>query len=98
VVYYIAPQVWAWKANRVKKMKQCIDLMLCILPFEKNYFKEQWNWEVNYVGHPLIEVIEEFKASHPSEPKPIVALLPGSRKQEIAKKLPIMLSVASAFS
>jgi len=97
VVYYIAPQVWAWKANRVKKMKQCIDLMLCILPFEKNYFKEQWNWEVNYVGHPLIEVIEEFKASHPSEPKPIVALLPGSRKQEIAKKLPIMLSVASYF-
>ncbi len=97
VVYYIAPQVWAWKANRVKKMKQCIDLMLCILPFEKNYFKEQWNWDVNYVGHPLIEVIEEFKATHQLETKPIVALLPGSRKQEIAKKLPIMLSVASHF-
>ncbi|MDO8995980.1 MAG: lipid-A-disaccharide synthase [Sediminibacterium sp.] len=97
VVYYIAPQVWAWKANRVKKMKQCIDLMLCILPFEKNYFKEQWNWEVNYVGHPLIEVIELFKLTHPSEPKSIVALLPGSRKQEIAKKLPIMLSVAPHF-
>lgn len=97
VVYYIAPQVWAWKANRVKKMMQCIDLMLCILPFEKNYFKEQWNWEVNYVGHPLIEVIEEFKATHQFESKPIVALLPGSRKQEIAKKLPIMLSVAPHF-
>lgn len=98
VVYYIAPQVWAWKANRVKKMKQCIDLMLCILPFEKNYFKEQWNWEVEYVGHPLIEVIEQFKATHQLESKPIVALLPGSRKQEIAKKLPIMLSVAPHFS
>lgn len=97
VVYYIAPQVWAWKANRVKKMKQCIDLMLCILPFEKNYFKEQWDWEVNYVGHPLIEVIESFKASHQLTIKPIIALLPGSRKQEIAKKLPIMLSVAAHF-
>ena len=97
VVYYIAPQVWAWKANRVKKMKQCIDLMLCILPFEKSYFKDQWNWEVNYVGHPLIEVIEQFKETHPSVIKPIVALLPGSRKQEIAKKLPIMLSVAPHF-
>jgi lipid-A-disaccharide synthase len=97
VVYYIAPQVWAWKANRVKKMKQCIDLMLCILPFEKSYFKDQWNWEVDYVGHPLIEVIEQFKETHPSVIKPIVALLPGSRKQEIAKKLPIMLSVAPHF-
>ncbi|OYZ01356.1 MAG: lipid-A-disaccharide synthase [Sphingobacteriia bacterium 28-36-52] len=97
VVYYIAPQVWAWKANRVKKMKQCIDLMLCILPFEKNYFKKQWNWEVEYVGHPLIEVIEQFKATHQLGTKPIVALLPGSRKQEIAKKLPIMLSVAPHF-
>lgn len=97
VVYYIAPQVWAWKSNRVKKMKQCIDLMLCILPFEKTYFKDQWNWEVDYVGHPLIEVIEQFKATNQLEPKPIVALLPGSRKQEIAKKLPIMLSVAPHF-
>ncbi len=97
VVYYIAPQVWAWKANRVKKMKQCIDLMLCILPFEKIYFKDQWNWEVQYVGHPLIEVIEQFKATHQFESQPIVALLPGSRKQEIAKKLPIMLSVAPHF-
>ncbi|MEO0066390.1 MAG: hypothetical protein RI983_1716 [Bacteroidota bacterium] len=97
VVYYIAPQVWAWKANRVKKMKTCIDLMLCILPFEKDYFKNQWNWDVQYIGHPLIEVIEKFKSANQSEIKPIVALLPGSRKQEIAKKLPIMLSVADKF-
>ena len=97
VVYYIAPQVWAWKANRVKKMKTCIDMMLCILPFEKDYFKNQWDWDVQYVGHPLIEVIEKFKLANQSTIKPIIALLPGSRKQEIAKKLPIMLSVADKF-
>ncbi len=50
VVYYIAPQVWAWKENRVKKMRVCIDKMFCILPFEKDYFKNKWNWDVTYVG------------------------------------------------
>lgn len=99
VVYYIAPQVWAWKANRVKKMKQCIDKMLCILPFEKDYFKNVWNWDVEYVGHPLVEVISEFKNENPQfKTEKIIAILPGSRKQEIAKKLPIMLSVAKKFS
>jgi lipid-A-disaccharide synthase len=100
VVYYIAPQVWAWKANRVKTMKQCIDKMLCILPFEKDYFKNKWNWEVEYVGHPLIEVIENEKLKPQNEKlsdKNIVALLPGSRKQEITKKLPIMLEVSTSF-
>ncbi|BFG71759.1 lipid-A-disaccharide synthase [Sediminibacterium sp. KACHI17] len=106
VVYYISPQVWAWKENRVKKMKQCIDKMLCILPFEKDYYKNKWNWDVEYVGHPLVEVVgkkltdgskqltEDKTASQTSK---IIALLPGSRKQEIAKKLPIMLSVAAHF-
>ena len=103
VVYYISPQVWAWKENRVKKMKQCIDKMLCILPFEKDYYKNKWNWEVTYVGHPLVEVIDrkrkeaEAKTLETANNKDIIALLPGSRKQEIAKKLPIMLSVASHF-
>lgn len=125
VVYYISPQVWAWKENRVKQMKQCIDLMLCILPFEKDYYKTKWNWEVEYVGHPLVEVVERKKELTGGEEKltvdsiqftekntetsttlstinyqlstNIIALLPGSRKQEIAKKLPIMLSVASHF-
>jgi lipid-A-disaccharide synthase len=59
IIYYISPQVWAWKENRVKKMKQCIDKMLCILPFEKDYYKNRWNWDVEYVGHPLVEVVEE---------------------------------------
>lgn len=100
VVYYIAPQVWAWKENRVKAMKLCIDKMLCILPFEKDYFKDRWNWEVEYVGHPLVEVVENSIQNKPTESlhaKPIVAILPGSRQQEIIKKLPVMLQVTKSF-
>ena len=101
VIYYISPQVWAWKENRVKMMKECIDKMLVILPFEKDYYRDKWNWEVEYVGHPLVEVIEKEKATRPveieSKGKPIVALLPGSRKQEILKKLPVMLEVSQSF-
>lgn len=106
VVYYISPQVWAWKENRVKKMKQHIDKMLCILPFEKAYYQTKWNWDVEYVGHPLVEVIEKKQLE--SAPPALethknnlqqkrIALLPGSRKQEISKKLPIMLEVAKSF-
>jgi lipid-A-disaccharide synthase len=99
VIYYISPQVWAWKENRVKSMKQCIDKMLVILPFEKEYYKNKWNWDVEYVGHPLVEVIDSYKLEamgyEPS--KQVIALLPGSRKQEIAKKLPIMLEVVKLF-
>jgi lipid-A-disaccharide synthase len=100
IVYYISPQVWAWKENRVKMMKETIDKMIVILPFEKDYFKNKWNWEVEYVGHPLVEVIESEKSKVKSEKlstKEIVALLPGSRKQEILKKLPVMLEVSKAF-
>lgn len=99
VVYYIAPQVWAWKENRVKKMKLCIDKMFCILPFEKDYFKNKWNWDVTYVGHPLLPVIESFSSTTPlpTDNKKVIALLPGSRKQEIIKMLPIMLSVTPHF-
>ena len=117
VVFYISPQVWAWKENRVKKMKQTINHMMVILPFEKDYYKTKWHWDVEYVGHPLVQVIEEFKASyqqsiishqssafnnqqpaidHQPSTKTI-ALLPGSRKQEILKKLPIMLAVSKLF-
>ena len=101
IVYYISPQVWAWKANRVKKMRLCIDKMLVILPFEKDYFKNIWQWDVDYVGHPLVEVIEKYKNNYTpignNNTAPVVALLPGSRKQEIEKKLPIMLEVSKAF-
>ncbi len=107
VIYYISPQVWAWKENRVQMMKKCIDKMLVILPFEKNYYKDKWDWEVEYVGHPLVEVIDRFQLSAEQNQQAtididcqtagIVALLPGSRKQEIAKKLPIMLEVSKHF-
>jgi lipid-A-disaccharide synthase len=101
VLYYISPQVWAWKETRVKMMKQCIDKMLVILPFEKEYFQKKWNWEVEYVGHPLVEVIESYKSGAVSQElsgRPVIALLPGSRKQEILKKLPVMLEVSKSFS
>jgi len=100
VIYYISPQVWAWKENRVKSMKQCIDKMLVILPFEKEYYKNNWDWEVEYVGHPLVEVVNGQLSivNRPSlATKPIVALLPGSRKQEILKKLPVMLETSKSF-
>lgn len=105
VIYYISPQVWAWKENRVKMMKVCIDKMICILPFEKEYYKKRWDWEVEYVGHPLVEVVESFKlkvgssTSHNFQlpTSNIIALLPGSRKQEILKKLPVMLEVSRQF-
>ena len=106
VVYYISPQVWAWKENRVKQMKKNIDKMIVIIPFEKDYFKTKWNWDVEYVGHPLAEVVESYKLQTANQkPKPaidhqsshIVALLPGSRKQEISKKLPIMLEASKYF-
>ena len=100
-IYYISPQIWAWKENRIHLIKQCIDLMLVILPFEKAFY-QKWNYAVEYVGHPLVEVIERYQAIHDAEDetwknKRIVALLPGSRKQEIEKKLPLMLSVCSHF-
>jgi lipid-A-disaccharide synthase len=101
VIYYISPQVWAWKENRVKMMKECIDKMIVILPFEKDYYKNKWNWEVEYVGHPLVEVVNSQKSIVNSEKlsdKLIIALLPGSRKQEIMKKLPVMLEVSKSFS
>lgn len=100
IVYYISPQVWAWKENRVKKIKQCVDQMLVILPFEKDYYESKWNFDVTYVGHPLTEVIEEEIDNVPVQKlsdKPIIALLPGSRKQEIKVKLPLMLQMADKF-
>jgi len=102
VIYYISPQVWAWKENRVKLIKNCVDKMLVILPFEKDFYKK-WNYEVEYVGHPLVEVVDDFLNSelqttnHKSQTTNIIALLPGSRQQEILKKLPIMLEVAKHF-
>jgi lipid-A-disaccharide synthase len=100
-IYYISPQVWAWKEGRVRQIRETVDKMLVILPFEKEFYKK-WNYDVEYVGHPLVEVIDRFRANPPpvdpeGTPKSIVALLPGSRKQEIEKKLPIMLEASRHF-
>jgi len=98
VVYYISPQIWAWKENRVHAIKRDVDKMLVILPFEKDFYKK-FDVEVTYVGHPLAEVINNFTTDNPGLRKEkIVAVLPGSRKQEISIKLPIMLQVAENFS
>jgi lipid-A-disaccharide synthase len=99
VIYYISPQVWAWKENRVKSIRKYVDKMLVILPFEKEFYRK-WNYEVEYVGHPLVEVIEKAKKENAlpalSE-KPVIALLPGSRTQELKTKLPLMLAVSMHF-
>ncbi len=97
-VFYISPQVWAWKESRVKNIKRYIDKMIVILPFEKEFYKK-WNYEVEYVGHPLVKVIENFKKDH-AEIQVVpntIALLPGSRKQEIRTKLPVMLNATENF-
>ena len=99
VVFYISPQVWAWKENRVMKIKRDVDKMLVILPFEVDFYKK-WDYKVTYVGHPLVEVVDNEKKNVPIQPlsdKPVIALLPGSRAQEIKVKLPIMLRMVKYF-
>jgi lipid-A-disaccharide synthase len=99
VAYYISPQVWAWKEGRTTKLKRDVDKMLVILPFEVDFYK-RWDYEAEYVGHPLIEVIHHEKNEVPVQKlsdKPLIALLPGSRKQEIKIKLPEMLKVVKHF-
>lgn len=100
VFYYISPQVWAWKQSRVHKIKKIVDKMAVILPFEADFYK-RFDYRVEFVGHPLLDAI----ASRTADPlklkiptgKPVIALLPGSRKQEIKKMLPLMLSVKDFF-
>lgn len=99
IVYYISPQVWAWKESRVKKIKRDVDKMLVILPFEVDFY-HKWQYDVTYVGHPLVEVVRAEKESVPVKSlsgKPVIALLPGSRKQEISIKLPVMLTMVRHF-
>ena len=93
--FYISPQIWAWKESRIKIIKKVIDQMFVILPFEKKYY-ENLNYEVNYVGHPLLDVLKN-KGKLNEKREKIIALLPGSRDQEISKILPLMLSVAGEF-
>ncbi|MBD0277296.1 MAG: lipid-A-disaccharide synthase [Flavisolibacter sp.] len=100
IIYYISPQVWAWKESRVRLIKKVVDKMLVILPFEREFYENRWDYKVEFVGHPLVQVVNEFLATHTPEArfnKPVIALLPGSRKQEVAVKLPIMLQAAKQF-
>lgn len=99
VFYYISPQVWAWKSSRVKLIRRYVDLMLCILPFEVEFFA-RYGVKVDFVGHPLLDELSAYKPEAWPElnsVKPIIALLPGSRQQEIEKVLPIMLQLPTLF-
>ena len=105
VVYYISPQLWAWKEGRVEIIKKYVDDMLVILPFEKDFYKKH-QVEAHFVGHPLLDAISElksvdiqnFKSENSLNGKEIIALLPGSRKQEVEKMLEVMLSVRPYFA
>lgn len=103
--YYISPQIWAWKEGRIKDIKRDVDEMYVILPFEKEFYEEKHNYPVHFVGHPLIDAIHnrplisvtEFQQKYGLDQRPIIALLPGSRKQEIKKMLDVMISVTDQF-
>lgn len=103
--YYISPQIWAWKESRITAIKRDVDFMYVILPFEKDFYESKHDYKVEFVGHPLLDVINKkkegdfssFRKQHNFSDKPIVALLPGSRKQEITKMLSVMISVADSF-
>lgn len=103
--YYISPQIWAWKESRIKAIKQDVDKMFVILPFEKSFYEDKHHFPVDFVGHPLIDAIQNqpafdeisFRKEHQLGEKPIIAVLPGSRKQEITKMLSVMLSVVDDF-
>jgi lipid-A-disaccharide synthase len=109
VYYYISPKVWAWKEYRVKSFRKYVDEMFCILPFEADFFAKH-NYKVNYVGNPTVDEVAEYKENNKSDSennfikennlseKPIIALLAGSRKQEIKDNLPAMLKVLDKFS
>lgn len=104
VVYYISPQLWAWKEGRVEKIKNYVDEMLVILPFEKEFYRKH-QVDAHFVGHPLLDAIsdlpaidvQKFKEEHHLNGKEIIALLPGSREQEVTKMLELMLSVRPFF-
>ena len=103
--YYISPQIWAWKENRIKAIKRDVDAMYVILPFEKDFYEGKHQYPVHFVGHPLLDAIaarrevsqQVFVQENGLDERPIIALLPGSRKQEIAKMLSVMLSVVGSY-
>lgn len=103
--YYISPQIWAWKESRITAIKRDFDFLYVILPFEKYFYENKHNFKVHFVGHPLVDAVSTvdlvddttFRTKNDLNNKPIIAVLPGSRKQEITKMLGVMLSVVSKF-
>ncbi|MDA7605538.1 lipid-A-disaccharide synthase, partial [Verrucomicrobiales bacterium] len=93
IVYYISPQVWAWKRGRVTRMAKVIDLMLCLFPFEVSFY-ERSGLEAQFVGHPLSEALEKFRSDSKRDNE-LIALLPGSRDREVEKIFPLLLGAAS---
>ena len=100
--YYISPKVWAWYQSRAKELKSNVDRMFCILPFEKDFFKK-FDWEVDYVGNPVLDAIKAYvpdpeflSANGLNDKKQLVALLPGSRRSELIKIIPLMKEVIEA--
>jgi lipid-A-disaccharide synthase len=105
VIYYISPQVWAWKKSRVYGIRKNVDKMLVILPFEQEFYR-RYDYQVDFTGHPLLDVVKKlpylynpqaFRHDNQLGDKPIIALLPGSRKQEIRRMLPVMSSLSGRF-
>lgn len=105
VAWYISPQIWAWKENRVHKIKRIVDEMFVILPFEKEVYAKH-NYQASFVGHPLLDELRkrkydfdevDFKRTYQLDERPVIALLPGSRIQEIKRMLPVMLKVSEKF-
>ena len=105
VVYYISPQIWAWKRRRVHKIKRSVDKMLVILPFEEEFYK-RYGVDVTFVGNPLLDELAKVGTGNRSiflrrnslgERREIIALLPGSRRQEVKRTLPVMIKMASHF-
>ena len=108
VYYYISPKIWAWKEYRIKNIKRDVDELFSILPFEIDFFEKKHNYKINYVGNPCVDSVDaflrndamersEFLATNDIPSKPIIALLAGSRKQEITANLPVMLEAVKEF-
>lgn len=108
VYYYIPPKIWAWKEHRIHQIRSYVDEVFSILPFEQTFYTDKHRYPIRYVGNPTQDEVKQFQAKYPIDcesfqkehhltGKPIIALLAGSRKQEIKDNLPMMLKAASAF-
>ena len=97
VYYYISPKIWAWKEYRIKNIKRDVDELFSILPFEVEFFEQKHHYPIHYVGNPSADEVREFLAASPSHKEKIIALLAGSRKQEIKDNLPAMIEAVKPY-